>query len=143
MCEEAERFKARAADKGVQLEVRSTGELPVRGDRERTGQILAVLLDNAVKCTPSGGRVTVEGRQLGRWTEARVTDTGPGIAPEHLPRVFDRFYKIEAARTRGAGGGTGLGLAIARELARAQKGDLEAESAVDRGAVFRLRLPRQ
>ena len=143
LCEETERFAARAADKGVRLEARSNGELPVRGDREKTGQILAVLLDNAVKCTPSGGRITLEGRPVGRWSEARVTDTGPGIAPEHLPRIFDRFYKIEAARTRGEGGGTGLGLAIARELARAQKGDLEAENAVDGGAVFRLRLPRQ
>ena len=125
------------------MEVRSTVALPVRGDRERTGQILAVLLDNALNCTPSGGSVTVEGRPLGRWIEARVTDTGPGIAPEHLPHIFDRFYKIETARNRGVGGGTGLGLALARELARTQKGDLDAESVVDRGAVFRLRLPRQ
>ena len=71
-----------------------------------------------------------------------MTDTGPGISPEHLPRVFDRFYRAEASRTRGKGGGTGLGLAIARDLARAQDGDLVAESAEDGGATFRLRLPR-
>jgi two-component system sensor histidine kinase BaeS len=68
-----------------------------------------------------------------------VTDTGPGIVPEHLPHVFDRFYRAEEARTR-KGGGTGLGLAIARDLARAQYGELSAENAVG-GATFRLRLP--
>jgi signal transduction histidine kinase len=72
-----------------------------------------------------------------------VTDTGPGISPEHLPRLFDRFYRAETSRTRGKGGGTGLGLAIARELARAQHGDLVAENAGDGGAIFRLRLPRE
>jgi signal transduction histidine kinase len=69
-----------------------------------------------------------------------VTDTGPGIVPEHLPHVFDRFYRAEEARTR-KGGGTGLGLAIARDLARAQDGELSAENAVGGGATFRLRLP--
>jgi signal transduction histidine kinase len=75
-----------------------------------------------------------------------VTDTGPGIAQEHLPRVFDRFYRAEAARTRGeAGGGMGLGLSIARDLARAQGGDLTAANArsdaASGGASFTLRLP--
>jgi two-component system, OmpR family, sensor histidine kinase BaeS len=71
-------------------------------------------------------------------------DTGPGIAPEHLPRVFDRFYRAESARSRReAGGGTGLGLAIARDLARAQGGDLAAEKVAGWGAVFRLSLPRR
>jgi signal transduction histidine kinase len=67
-------------------------------------------------------------------------DTGPGIAEEHMPRVFDRFYRVEAARTR-AGGGTGLGLAIARDLARAQGGELEAGNIKNGGASFTLRLP--
>ena len=75
-----------------------------------------------------------------------MTDTGPGIPHEHLPRVFDRFYRAEAARTRGdAGGGTGLGLSIARDLARAQGGDLTAANApsdeASGGASFTLRLP--
>jgi signal transduction histidine kinase len=72
--------------------------------------------------------------------EATVTDSGPGIPAEHLPRVFDRFYRAEAARTR-EGGGTGLGLSIARDLARAQGGELTAGNAPDGGASFTLTLP--
>src|SRR5215216_4640649 len=142
LSEEAERFGMRAAAKEIRLEVRVPGELLVRGDPKRTGQILAVLLENAVRFAPPGGSIAVLGRVQDRWVEASVTDTGPGISPEHLPRVFDRFYRAETSRTRGKGAGTGLGLAIARELARAQDGDLVAESAEDGGATFRLRLPR-
>jgi signal transduction histidine kinase len=142
LSEEAERFGARAAAKEIRLEVRVPGELPVRGDPKRTGQILAILLENAVMFVPPGGSIAVSGRLQDRWVEASVTDTGPGISPEHLPRVFDRFYRAEASRTRGTSGGTGLGLAIARELAQAQGGDLVAENAKDGGATFRLRLPR-
>jgi signal transduction histidine kinase len=143
LSEEAERFGVRAADKEVQLEVQTPSELLARGDPKRTGQIVAVLLENAVRFAPPGGSVVVSGKLQDRWAEASVTDTGPGISPEHLPRVFDRFYRAEASRTRGISGGTGLGLAIARELARAQDGDLVAESVEGRGATFRLRLPRQ
>ena len=142
LSEEAERFGVRAAAKEIRLEVRVSGELPVRRDPKRTGQILAVLLENAVRFAPPGGSIAVSGRLQDRWVEASVTDTGPGISPDHLPRVFDRFYRAETSRTRGKGAGTGLGLAIARELARAQDGDLVAESAKDGGATFRLRLPR-
>ena len=143
LTEEAERFGPRAAGKDVRLEVEVYGELPVLGDAKRTGQILAVLLDNAVRFTPPGGGIVVRGRLRDRWAEASVSDSGPGLAPEHLSRVFDRFYRAEAARSRGeTGGGTGLGLSIARDLARAQGGDLLAESTEGRGATFRLRLPR-
>ena len=144
LLEEAERFGVQAAAKEIRVELQVPGELPARGDPKRTGQVLAVLLENAVRFAPPGGSVAVSGRLQDRWVEANVRDTGPGISPEHLPRVFDRFYRAEASRTRGKGaGGTGLGLAIARELARAQGGDLVAESAKDEGATFRLRLPRE
>jgi signal transduction histidine kinase len=142
VAETAERFGARANARDVRLEVRSTGELPVRGDPERTAQILAALLDNALRFTPPGVGVEVSARAQDGRVEATVTDTGPGIAPEHLPRVFDRFYRAEASRTRSEdGGGTGLGLSIARELARAQGGELTAANAPDGGARFTLSLP--
>jgi len=140
--ETAGRFLMRAAEEGVRLEVEAPDELPVRGDPEKTAQILAALLDNAMRYTPKGGSVTVSGRPLDGRTEASVKDTGPGIPPKHLSRIFDRFYRVETARTR-AGGGTGLGLSIARDLARAQGGDLSAENADDGVAVFRLELLRQ
>lgn len=141
--EAAGRFLTRAAEEGVRLEVEVPDELPVWGDPERTAQILAALLDNAMRYTPKGSRVTVSGRLLDSRAEASVTDNGPGISPEHLPRVFDRFYRVEEARTR-KGGGTGLGLSIARDLARVLTGgDLSAENADSGGAVFRLQLPRQ
>src|SRR5215212_4122831 len=138
--EVAGRFLARASEEGVRLEVELPAELPVCGDPGRAGQILAAVLDNAVRHTPEGGTVTLSGRRLHGGAEASVTDTGSGIVPEHLPHVFDRFYRAEEARTR-KGGGTGLGLAIARDLARAQDGELSAENAVGGGATFRLRLP--
>jgi signal transduction histidine kinase len=142
VAETAERFGARANARDVRLEVRSTSELPVLGDPERTAQILAALLDNALQFTPPGVGVEVAARGQDGRACATVTDTGPGIAPEHLPRVFDRFYRVEASRTRSeAGGGTGLGLSIARELARAQGGELTAANAPDGGARFTLSLP--
>jgi signal transduction histidine kinase len=142
LSEEAERFGVRAADKEVHLGVQTPSELPARGDSKRTRQIIAVLLDNAVRFAPPGGSIAVSGRLQDRWVEAIVTDTGPGISPEHLPHLFDRFYRAEVSRTRSTSGSTGLGLAIARDLARAQEGDLVAENARDGGATFRLRLPR-
>jgi signal transduction histidine kinase len=138
--EEIERFGVRATREGVRLEVRAPDELLATGDPARTGQILAALLDNALRFTPSGGSVEVSASRQDGEIEAIVTDSGPGIPPEHLTRIFDRFYRAESARTR-EGGGTGIGLAIARDLARAQGGDLEAANAKNGGAVFRLKLP--
>lgn len=140
LTEIADRFGARAAAEGVHLEVEISSKLPASGDRERTSQILMALLDNALRHTPSGGRIGIEGKLFDEWAEALVSDTGPGIAPEHLPCIFDRFYRAEAARTREEGG-TGLGLAIARDLARAQDGDLTASNSEAGGAVFSLKLP--
>jgi signal transduction histidine kinase len=142
--ETAGRFLKRASEEGIRLEVEVPDDLPVRGDPSHTSQILAALLDNAMRYTLKGGSVTVCGRRTDGEAEASVTDTGPGIPPEHLPRIFDRFYRTEEARTR-AGGGTGLGLSIARDLARAQDGELTAENVskgkAGTGAIFRLRLP--
>ena len=139
--EETERFRVRATREGVRLEVRAPDELLASGDPARTGQILAALLDNALRFTPSGGSVEVTAREQDGRVEATVRDTGSGISPEHLPHIFERFYRAEAARGRADGGGTGIGLAIAQGLAHAQEGDLEAANAKDSGAVFRLKLP--
>jgi signal transduction histidine kinase len=145
LSETSERFAARAVAEGKKLEVEHSGKLPARGDAGRTGQIFAALLDNALRFTSPQGTITVEGRVTDRRVEASVTDTGPGIPPESLDRIFERFYRDDAhsaARSRGpSGGGTGLGLAIARDLARAQGGELVAENAEEGGARFTLTLP--
>ena len=143
IAETSERFAARAEAEGKRLEVHlDGGKLLALGDAGRAAQILAALLDNALRFTPEGGLIAVEGREAdkGGRVEAAVSDTGPGVPAEHLPSVFDRFYRAEESRTR-SGGGTGLGLAIARDLARAQNGDLVAENVPDAGACFTLSLP--
>ena len=143
--EASERFAARAVAEGKNLRIEHSGKLPTRGDAQRTGQILAALLDNALRFTPPEGTITVEGHVTDKRVEATVTDTGSGISPDNLDRIFERFYRADthsAARTRGpSGGGTGLGLSIARDLARAQGGELTAENAKKGGARFTLTLP--
>ncbi len=132
----------RYAAKGVALhsDVRPAGFLTV--DSERIGQVLGNLLDNALRHTPQGGRVTVACRRLDHWVEYTVADNGVGIAAEHLPHLFDRFYRIDTARDRDHGG-SGIGLAIAKALAEAHGGGLSASSrGPGQGATFTLRLPR-
>ena len=143
LAETSERFAARTANEGKQLEIHHSGKLPARGDEERTAQILSALLDNALRFTPPGGLITVEGHTRGKRVEVTVTDTGPGIPENHLPHIFERFYRADEqseARAR-SGGGSGLGLAIARDLAHAQEGELTAGSAPNGGASFTLTLP--
>jgi signal transduction histidine kinase len=146
IAETTERFAARATAEEKDLISECSGKLPTLGDAERTGQILAALLDNALRFTPTGGTVSVFGDAADGRVTATVTDTGPGVPEADLSRVFDRFYRADdASRTRdGVGpdpGGTGLGLSIARDLARAQNGTLEAANAPEGGASFTLKLP--
>jgi two-component system, OmpR family, phosphate regulon sensor histidine kinase PhoR len=117
-----------------------SGELRALADGRRLGQVFANLLANAVKFTPPGGRIEVGARPAGDLVEFWVADTGVGIAPDHLVRVFERFYKTDPSR---AGGGTGLGLAICKHLVRAHGGSIWAESRGEgQGAVFRFTLRR-
>ncbi len=113
---------------------------PVWADRERVHQVLYNLLDNAVRFTPPGGEVRVRASRHNGSCEVQVTDTGPGIPPEHLPRVFERFYRVDASRSR-EDGGTGIGLAIARSVVEAHGGHIHAESEVGKGSVFSFDLP--
>jgi signal transduction histidine kinase len=120
----------------------TTDALPLEmvGDEDLLLQLVLNLLDNAIKYSPSGGSVTVAcSRETGH-AVVQVSDTGPGISPEHLPRIFDRFYRVDASRTRGAGS-AGLGLSISRWIAEAHGGELTAESEPGRGSTFILRVP--
>ncbi|MFL5798561.1 MAG: sensor histidine kinase [Actinomycetota bacterium] len=112
----------------------------VMADRERVHQVLYNLLDNAVRFTPPTGSVSVSAAVVDGRCEVRVSDTGPGIPAEHLPFVFERFYRADAARTRGRGG-TGIGLAIVRSVVEAHGGRVRAESEPGRGSAFTFDLP--
>jgi signal transduction histidine kinase len=113
---------------------------PVFADRERVHQVLFNLLDNAVRFTPEGGRVTISASRHNGSVDVAVADTGPGIAPEDLPRVFERFYRVDESRSRDDGG-TGIGLAIARSVVEAHGGRIWAESDPGRGTTFTFELP--
>jgi two-component system OmpR family sensor kinase len=111
----------------------------VEADRDAVVRCLLILLDNAFKYTPPGGRVTVATEADAQHVLVHVADTGIGISPEDLPRIFDRFYRADRARSTK---GTGLGLSIARWIAREHGGDLWVASELGKGSVFTLRLPR-
>lgn len=132
---------AAADEKQVQVEYRAAGPLPpVRVDRERVLQMVHNLLDNAIRHTPRGGRVRVGVETGPGGVRLWVQDTGPGIPPEELERVFDRFYRLDASRAR-ATGGSGLGLAIVRALAAAHGGSVSATSTPGTGSRFTVTLP--
>lgn len=130
---------ALARAKGIALHV-DVQPLEVNGDRHRLRQLATVLLDNALKYTPSGGTVTLSATGHGKTGELSVTDTGPGIPPEEQGKIFDRFVRADSARSRAAGG-TGLGLAIAKWIAEAHGGRISVESTPGAGARFIVRLP--
>jgi len=98
------------------------------------------LVDNAIKYTPEGGRVTLSWRREDGWVRVDVSDTGVGIPPEDLPHIFERFYRVDKARSRERGG-TGLGLSIAQWIAHAHGGRIEVESQVGQGTTFTVWLP--
>lgn len=110
-------------------------------DADRTVQVLTSLLDNALKVTSSGGRITVAASEQRAHVLLSVADTGPGIPEAELPHIFDRFYRVDKARTRGQGG-AGLGLAIAKRLVEAQGGIIMVESKIGEGARFVVALPK-
>ncbi|MDI6871079.1 MAG: ATP-binding protein [Bacillota bacterium] len=139
-------YEPAAQAKRVTLEAAVPPDLPpVPGDEDLLEQVLRNLVDNAVKYTPEGGRVEVAAEQVSypdrrREVVVRVADTGPGIPPEHLPRLFERFYRVDRARSRQLGG-TGLGLAIVKHIVERHGGRVWLESAPGAGARFSVALP--
>jgi signal transduction histidine kinase len=129
------------ADRHIHVRNLVADDLPaLEGDRERIHQVLFNLLDNAFRFTPSGGEVTVRAVRENGSCEVSVEDTGPGIPQEHLPLVFERFYRVDPSRSRDDGG-TGIGLAIARSVVEAHGGRIWVESRVGEGSHFRFVLP--
>ena len=126
--------------KGVVLTVDAPADVTVAADRTRLEQVAANLIDNAVKYTPAGGRVDVEVRREHGAAILRVRDTGPGIPPDELPRIFDRLFRGDRSR---AERGLGLGLSLVRAIVQAHGGTVSVESEPGKGSVFTVSLPTQ
>lgn len=135
-----ENMRPLADAKGVVLKTQSLGRATTWGDAERLRQVLYNLLDNAVKYTPDKGNVEVSLEGGGSCAVLTVADTGEGIALEHLPHIFERFYRVDKARTR-TEGGTGLGLSIARSIVTAHGGTIGVASTVGQGTIITVVLP--
>jgi len=140
IAELVDRYQPRASAAGLALRAEpAEADIQVLSDRGKTEQALQNIVDNALKFTGSGEVVvTVTSDQT--WVEIAVRDTGPGIPPRDLPRIFERFYKVD--RARGGQPGSGLGLSIARHLVELQGGTITAESTPGAGTLVRVRLPR-
>src|SRR4030081_3862613 len=140
VAELVDRYQSRAASGGLTLRASPAGDpIEALGDRGKTDQALQNIVDNAVKFTRAG-EVVVTVSSDHAWVEIAVQDTGPGIPPRDLPRIFERFYKVD--RARGGQPGSGLGLSIARHLVELQGGTITAERTPGTGTLVRRRLPR-
>ena len=129
-------FADRAASRGIGFES-TTNSASINGDPEALRQIFTNLFDNALRHTPQGGKIRVAAQRAGNRVVVRVSDTGSGIGADHLPRIFERFYRVDPGRSRQEGG-TGLGLAIVKHLVEAHGGRVEAESELGRGTTILL-----
>ncbi|MFK7800009.1 MAG: sensor histidine kinase [Anaerolineae bacterium] len=137
-----ERFAEQASRKEIELVIDMAPDLPqVLADAEQIWQVIRNLLHNAIKHTPQGGVVRLSASQRDDMLEIAINDTGAGIHPDDLPRIFERFYKADRARNRGAVSGTGLGLAIAKHIVLAHKGSIWVTSKLKKGSTFYFSLP--
>lgn len=138
--ETAALMEARARDQGITLRVACKNLKPVLADPKGIEEVLNNLMSNAVAYSPDGGEVAVSAAVVGDFIEIQVSDTGIGIPPEELPRIFDKFYRVKDPRTRHVTG-TGLGLSIVKGIVEAHHGFVEVKSEVNQGTTFRILLP--
>lgn len=134
----ADAFRPVAAAQGISLDLRAETEVGYYGDEARLRQVVGILLDNAIRHTPSGGEIAVHLERSHHGMVLSVADTGEGISPEHIEKIFDRFYQADPARSHG---GTGLGLAIAKWIVGNHGGTIAVASTVGEGTTFTVRLP--
>jgi len=129
-----------AHELGCELRLEAEGPLTVTGSRDELVQVVQNLVENALKYGSSGELVEIILRRAGEWAELAVCDHGPGIAPEHLPRLTERFYRVNVQESRSRGG-TGLGLAIVKHIVNRHRGRLGIASEIGKGSEFTIRLP--
>ena len=135
-----DQMKLLAEDKQIQLETQLSPQVKVQGDRYRLKQVLLNLIDNAIKYCPAGTRIQIQLAPADAGCRLEVKDNGPGIPREEIQRLFDRFYRIDKARSREIGG-SGLGLSICKSICEGHGGRIEAESDLGQGSTFRVTLP--
>lgn len=136
-----EKLRLSAKEKGLELESYTIGDIPdISADKDRIEQVVMNVLSNAVKYTPTGGKITVYIGKIFDEVYMKVSDTGIGIPKEDLPRIFERFYRVDKARSRELGG-TGLGLAIAKEIVEVHGGTISAVSETGKGTEITVKLP--
>ena len=133
-------LEAQALEKKVELALESTGNVWARAELQALEHVIVNLVDNGIKYTPSGGRVVVRASKNETHAILEVEDTGQGIGAEHLPRIFERFYRVDAGRARQQGG-SGLGLAIVKHLVLKMEGEIRVESRMGKGTLFHVELP--
>jgi two-component system phosphate regulon sensor histidine kinase PhoR len=138
--EAVQSFREIARAQNIELRVEDNAAAQVGADPEAIHQVFSNLVDNAMKYAQSGGRIVLGARPVSQGVEFYVQDFGPGIPSEHLPRLFERFYRVDKARSRESGG-TGLGLAIAKHIVLAHGGSLRARSELNHGSTFLFTLP--
>ena len=140
--EQVKRLLPLARENGIEINLSMKEEVRVSGDSLKLQQVIYNVIDNAIKYTPRGGEVETTLTRSGRRAVIRIADTGIGIPAEDLPHIFDRFYRVDKARSR-ATGGTGLGLSIVKQIVQMHGGDIRASSTEGKGTTFEIELPVQ
>jgi heavy metal sensor kinase len=135
-----EQLEPLAREKGLKINSKLPADLSVYGDSDHLIRLFLNILENALKYTPRGGEITITGSKAPHEIQVSIHNTGTGIPPEHLPHLFERFYRVDSDRSSQTGG-TGLGLAIARQIVRLHKGDIELHSEPDQGVTVTVYLP--
>ena len=136
-----ERLSVKAGEANVQVSLEIPQLPPLVGDGDRLAQVFTNLLDNAIKYSNAGGHVQIWGEENPGWVSVHVDDSGAGIPPQDLERVFERFYMVDKARPGGTDRGSGLGLAISQEIVRMHAGHITAQSQIGKSSRFTVRLP--
>ena len=134
-------FEASAIKKGIHLKPFEGPTVEINGDESKIKQLAAILIDNALKHTPSGGNIQMTLYDKGHKVEIVVSDTGEGISDDHIDKIFKRFYRVDKARSR-EDGSSGLGLSIAKYIVDEHKGEIKVESQLGIGTSFHVILPK-
>ena len=138
----AEHMRLMVEDRGIEIDLSGLGRAVIQGDRARLKQVIVNLLDNAIRFTPPGGTVSIRTAAHDTGSVLEVWDTGIGIPPSSIPHVFDRFFRVDEARSR-EDGGAGLGLSIVKSICSAHGAEIDVQSRLEWGSRFRVRFPRR